>query len=290
MHTTATLNNLYESYAAGSMDKKNLEEAIFTMLKNDEQLSSGWNPEDFNDYVSWLYPRIRQAINNYNEEGSSFGTYVGAMLRLSAKEFRYRQMRNYTAESAAWVTQIPDMRTCEPEVEYIECDAKKSIQPEKMPLKLNNPRQLLILVLKCCGSISLDFAERISAYLEMPPDTLMGMFSQLKEMRKKRENEILRLRGKSNNLFCQYLYCDQLLRAMPEENCFTQRLREQREQKRKRLTVVRKRLSSLQPNPSNSQIAKLLGLSKSTVDSTLHTLKTRGFHFPKGGKGRHMLN
>ena len=290
MQYTVSLNDAYEEYASGLIGFDELEAAIFVTLKGNARLSFGWNPDDFSDYIAWLYPRIKSAIYNYRETGSSFEAYIYSMVRLTAREFRGIFMRHYTSESAAWITQIPDMFTCEPEVEYLENIAKGRGLPEREAPKLSNPRQLLILVLKCCSYISGDFTEKISAQLEINADDLLDMFENLREMREKRESRINGLREKANSLFCQCLFYDQTLRAMPEKSVFTQRLKEHREQSQKKLDIVRRKLSRLHTDPSNNQIAQVLGLSKGAVDSALHALKKRGFRLDPGDQSKHILN
>ena len=144
MSNTISLNDLYTNYMAGLLDRKKLEAAIFeTVRENVHDLCiPGWKKEDYDDFLSWLYFRICRAIGTYRETGASFETYIGALVRMTAKEYRVRLIRDYTEESAAWVTQIPDMYVCEHEPEYDE-------QVTETPVKLKNPRQVLILLLKC---------------------------------------------------------------------------------------------------------------------------------------------
>ena len=157
MHNTISLNDLYGNYKAGFLERKEFETAIIKTIR--EKLHCfrmpGWTREDCGDFISWFYLRISKAIDIYHENGSSFETYIGTMARLAAKEYRARQVRCYVAESAAWTTQAIDMYACENEVEYCE---KISVEEEK-PVKLRNPRQILILLLKCCNHVSIDFLE-----------------------------------------------------------------------------------------------------------------------------------
>jgi DNA-directed RNA polymerase specialized sigma24 family protein len=279
MQLVVSLNGLYSDYLAGLRDKKDIEEAIFKVLKSETRLLPGWNADDYRDYISWLYPRISRAINSYCETGSTFESYIYSLVRMTAKEYRAKLLRNYTAESAAWITQIPDMYAHEPEPEYFE-------DTGKITLKIGNPRQLLILVLKCCSYISPDFVEKISPIVGVQPDELVRMFNWLREQRKKRDHEINRLRELANFQFHRCLYYEQTLRAMPEENAFTKRMRERLERRRKGLANTRKKLAQLHSDPANCQIAELLGISKGAVDSTLYNMKTRGIQ----GLDKHILN
>jgi DNA-directed RNA polymerase specialized sigma subunit len=113
MQNIIKLSNLYEEYHAGLLEKKDLEGAIFKTIKEEFRFLPGLSYEDIDDFISWLYLRLKRAIDSYKDKGSSFEIYIRTLVRLAAKEFRYRQAHNYSAESAAWITQIPDMHTCE---------------------------------------------------------------------------------------------------------------------------------------------------------------------------------
>jgi len=280
MQPVVSLNSLYSDYAAGLRDKKDIEEAIFKALKDETRLLPGWNADDYRDYISWLYPRISRAISAYRETSSTFETYIFSLVHLTAKEYRVKLLRNYTSESAAWITQIPDMYASEPEPEYFEGNANKTLP------KINNPRQLLILVLKCCSYVSLDFVDKIAPILGMRTDELIEMFNWLKEQREKRDHEINRLRELANYQFYRCLYYEQTLRAMPEENAFTRRMKRRLERRRKGLAHTREKLARLHSDPANCQIAELLGISKGAVDSTLYSMKTRGIQ----GLDKNILN
>jgi len=274
MENSFSLNDLYARYSAGLMKKKELEGEIFKSIQDNVQRFGlvGWNKEDTDDYISSLYLRISRAINTYQETGSSFETYIGAMVRLTAKEFRTRKMRGYLEEDAAWITQLPDIYACEHELEYHE-----HMSPEtEAPIKLKNPRQLLILILKCCSHVSNDFLEKVSPQLGIESKTLGEMIGYLKEQRKKREMEIATLREKKNRQFYRCIFLEKKLQVLAMDSAAAQKFKKQLEMGRDRLSRIRKRLTRKRIEPSNFQIAKLLGISKGTVDSVLYNLRIRG--------------
>ena len=271
MQNTTSLNDLYADFSAGLLEKREFEEAILKVIEEDIQRLSGFDREDQGDYFSWLYPRISRAINTYRETGASFEAYIGSLVYLTAKEYRLRQLRSYIAESAAWITQIPDMCACENEPEYDECTV---LAPEK-PAKLKNSRQLLILILKCSSYVSADFLERVSPRLGMDPEVLNGMISCLKEQREKRESEINLLRESANCQFFRCVFYERTLQYLPHDSIAAKRLRGQYARGRNRLVKMRKRIEQQRPDPTNQQIAELLGIAKGTVDHTLFVLKTR---------------
>ena len=287
MKNTVSINDLYLNYSAGFLEKKDLEEAIFKSIKDDVHLLPGWSIDDYNDYVSWLYPRIDRAIVNYRDIGSGFEQYIGSVARMAAKEYRGRQIRDYTAESAAWITQIPDMYAAESDPEYTD---QSITEPEEILTEPFKPSQLLILVLKCCSYITDDFAERIAARLEIDQDELLRMFSELKEQREKREMVIVKLQESANKQFCRCIYYQQTLQFMTEKNIIYGRMKDKLDRGLVRLSNLRKRIARLHPDPSNQQIAKLLGISKGTVDSALHNLKLHALRYPDKNYSDIILN
>lgn len=273
-----SLNDLYADYSKGLLKKEKFEAAIFkTLQKNIHRFGViGWNKEESDDYISYLYLRINQAINTYKEIGSSFETYIKSMVRMTAKEFRARQARSYVKETAAWITQVPEMYVCENESEYNESVNEHIAEKAKNPAKFRNPRQLLILILKCCNHVSVDFLERIAPRLGIEPNVINEMIERLKKHREKRETEIIALRERVNRQFYRCILFEKRLQTLTENSHAVQQIKNQLEQERNRLNKSRRRLMRTRLDPSNAQIAKLLGLSKSTVDSTLHILKKRG--------------
>ena len=273
MQYTISLNKLYADYTAGLLKKNDFEAAFFKYLQenvNQFRLPE-WSREDCDDFISWLYLRLRQGITNYRETGASFETYIGAFAKLAVKEYRFRQIRDYIEESAAWVTQIPNMYACESEVEYCE---RISAEKEK-PLKLKNPRQILILILKCCNYVSAELLEKVSLSLNISPELLHKMVGHLKEQRIKRDKDFTALCDLAGHQLYRCILFEQSLRAMTDFGMDLERVEKKLEKGRKRLKKTRRRIAHSRLEPTNSQIAELLGISKGTVDSALYNLKAR---------------
>jgi DNA-directed RNA polymerase specialized sigma24 family protein len=278
MQNLFMLNGLYADYAAGLMSKKDFEGSIFKTIQENVHYFGliGWNREDSDDYISSLYPRISRAIDAYQETGSSFESYIGSMVRLTAKEYRSRQMRGYCEETAAWIAHIPEMYVCENEIEYDEQIAAKM----EGPIKLKNTRQLLILILKCSNHISADLLEKIAPKLGMEPGTLNEMVDHLKQLHEKRTMDIIALREKINSQFYRCILYEKKLQTLIPDSPLAQRLRGQLKTGRRRLEKTRVQLARSRLDPSNSQIAQLLGISKGTVDSVLYNLRAQGALYP----------
>jgi len=281
MQRAVSLNDLYADFSAGLLERGEFEGAVFRAISANTRCIPGFSREEHEDYISWLYPRIRNAISTYQETGSSFQTYIGAMVRMTAKEYRQRQASSFTAETTAWITQLPDLYVSESEPQYDERPAVA-----EQPARLRNPRQLLILVLKCCNYVSADFLERVSPRLGVTPAALSDMINRLKEQREKREREIGLLRERVNSQFFRCIYYERSLQNVAQDSVQALRFRERIERGRKRLGKMRERLARLRPDPSNCQIAEVLGISKGSVDAALHILKARW----NKAQNQHILN
>lgn len=271
MHHSASLNDLYAEFTAGSLEKSELEEAVFKMLGRKNHHFTHITREDYEDYISWLYPRISNAITAYRETGSSFQTYIVRTVHLTEKEYRLRLMRKNISETTAWGTQIHEMCANEHEPHY---DMIAEAFPGKTE-KVRNPRQMLILTLKCCNYISEDLLEKIAFKLKIEADVLRTMIERLKELRLKRERRIALLR---DSAACQFFRCvmnEKTLRILPENSIKAQKIKMRLERGRIRLRKMRARLARLRPDPSNAQVAEILGISKGTVDASLYALKSK---------------
>jgi DNA-directed RNA polymerase specialized sigma24 family protein len=278
MQISFTLNNLYADYMAGLLNKKDFEASIFKTIKENVHCFGlvGWNREDSDDYISSLYPRISRAIDAYQEAGSSFETYIGSMVRLTAKEYRSRQLHGYYEETAAWIAHLPEMYVCENEIEYDEQIAAGT----EASMIVKTPRQLLILILKCSNHVSADLLEKIAPRLGLEPDELNEMIDRLKQMHEKRTMDIATLHEKMNSRFYRCILYEKKLQTLMPDSAPAQRLRKKLKTGRNRLERTRRRLAHSRIDPSNSQIAQLLGLSKGTVDSVLYNLRLQGAAYP----------
>jgi len=278
MQNLLVLNDLYADYSAGLLNKKDFEGSIFRTIRENVHCFGlvGWNREDSDDYVSSLYPRISRAIDSYQEMGSSFESYIGSMVRLTAREYRSRKMRSYCEETAAWIAHIPEMYVCENEIEYNEQTAAE----RDGFIKMTTPRQLLILILKCSNHVSADLLEKVAPRLGIQPDVLNEMVNHLKRLHEKRAMDIIALREKMNNQFYRCILCEKKLQTLMPDSPLAQRLRRQLKTGRIRLEKTRQHLARSRLDPSNSQIAKLLGITKGTVDSVLYNLRLQGALFP----------
>lgn len=285
MQKTVSLNERYAQYREGLLEKKELEGLIFTSILEDGRRYHlrHWQQEDYGDFASWVYPRLSKAVDSYQNTGASFENFISAVIRLSAKEYRARMGERSRTEYAAWSVRLPDLFVRQYEPEYPEppepvklrpCgEAPSSTAPAADLRKI--PRQLLILILKCYCYMSDDFLDRLAPLAGIEKEYLKQMVDKLRALRLKRDEK---LRDMRERIYCQFYRCiiyEQKLAALPKNTTAFSRMRERLEGARLRLAAMRKRFAGIRPGATNRQIAEVIGLSKGTVDASLHALKFR---------------
>jgi RNA polymerase sigma factor (sigma-70 family) len=288
------LNWLYDQYTSGLLDKKKFEGLIFRAILEAPRHFNlyRWKQEDRDDFVSWLYPRISRAIDSYQDKGASFETYIGAIIRWSAKEYRSRKADHKIAEYASWMVRVPDMYTGQSRPEYTgdeplyETEVPTEVSseapseppteaPKEYSRLIRNPRQLLILILKCYYYVSDELLDRIAPMAGIEKEYLKEMVDKLRALRLSRDEMLHDMQERIYTQFYRCMVYERRLAAMPENSALIIKMRMRLEKARLRLAAMRKRFAGIRPDATNRQIAELIGISKGTVDCSLHALKAR---------------
>jgi hypothetical protein len=269
-----SLNELYNQFIQGLLEKKDFEGLIFeTLLAGFARFNIyNWKRDDCIDFLSWLYPRLSRAVTTYHDTGASFETYINSLVRWSAKEYRVRHVHRFAAEQAVWSARIPDMYVHFTEPDYLESGTAHTPRSEA---PVRNPRQLLILILKCYYSLSDDLIENLAPVVGVDKEKLKEMIDAIREERNKKDEEVRLMRERIHSQFYRCIIYEKRLKLIPEESGFFLRVKSQLEKARRRLEMMRNRLAKIRMEATNQQIADILGISKGTVDATFHALKLR---------------
>jgi hypothetical protein len=266
------LDSYLAQFYEGEVGKKELEGFIFEYILNNYQnfYLKDWKEDECVDFLCWLYPRLSRAVDNYRYEGASFTAYISTMVRLSAKEFRYREKEHRLIERTYWGAAAEDMFVRNPEPDYLS-----EFVPKTPFRSVTNPRQALILLLKSYSSISDDFIARAAPAIGMNKETLMQLIENLKAMRFEQDLEIRSLRER---IYGQYFRCksfEQRRNASSEGSPRYFVMQRRLERAEKRLKNMKKALKAIKSGASNRQVARILGVSKGTIDSNIHAVKYR---------------
>jgi len=272
------LNKIYDEFKAGYITRDELEGTVYEYLLNNQLKSSlaHWKNDEYEDFISWLYPRLHKAIDSYQETGSTFDIYIGTVMRLSAREYRVRRITKSVTEYSAWSVRVPELYVHEESQAYSFENRENQIQNttvEKHGRK--SPRQFLILILKCYYYVSDDFLERIAIHTGTKFEELRDMVAKLRNIRQKKDDELYLLKER---IYCQYYRCivyEKRLTYIPEDTVNHVRLKEKLLKARSRLEKMRLRAAKIRTDATNREIAEVIGISKGSVDASLHRLKTK---------------
>jgi hypothetical protein len=285
MQNFSSLNDLFRQYSRGSLEKRHFEELIFRSALGDYRryhLFDG-NREEYIDYLCWLYPRISRSIDNYRDTGASFDAYIGALIRYSVREYRSREADHRVTEYSAWKIHSSELSSRDRADTILAADTEEPEYGERpSAVLINNPRQVLILLLKSYYFVSDDFAARAAPVIGMDKETVKDLLDRLRKQRIERDEAIGNLQER---IHCQFYRCitfESRLRAMPADLACHARMKIRLERARLRLEAMKRRLAGTRTDATNRQISEILGVSKGTVDASLHALRTRWKRYQEG--------
>lgn len=284
MRKWPSLTELRKDYDYGKLDRKMLEGLIFQyLLDNYERyrLFRG-NRERWIEFVSWLYPRISRAVEYYRDNGSTFDTYINAIIKWSSKEYKSREAEHHTTEYACWKARAEELETRSPEPDYF--DDPEEEDSVLFPLELFTQRQILILFLKSYYFINDKFLDKVAEALEMEKIDLEQMVDRLHRIRAKKEE---RIHYHKEMIYSQYYRCiafqNRLSRALPGSARY-KKLKDYLERGRERFHSMKDRMNRIRLDATNKQIGELLGVPKGTIDSTLHNIREKWNIRPLAGR------
>lgn len=277
MSEQRTLNRFYDEFEAGLYDERELEAKIFKHILDEPYhfgLEHFRDRNECGDFLGWIYPRLSACIKKYVRDTATFETYINATLRFSTKEYLVKQYNFYESETNAWDEKSHDLFVEENEMKYgLPIKIEEEKEPENDNEKFNNARNLLILLLKSYYFLSPDIISDVASSTGLQEDEIYNMISQLRQMRRKSEARVNMLREYTYTQYFRYISNEKRLRSIDEEspryNDIKKRIRMQRE----RFHRTRKRLGRVKCGASNLQVAQVMGLPKSTVDSAIRLVR-----------------
>jgi len=273
-----TINDLYSEYLSGEISREDLEGLIYNyfIFNQEKTCLCHWKRDEYEDFISWFYPRLHKAIDCYHDTGSSFDAFTGRYLLVSSKEYRGRIASNTMTEYSAWMALLPDMYVREEPPVYIHNNVEYIINNLTTDNKgRKNTRRLLALVLKCYYYVSDNFAEKIANKIGVDKKELLEMLKKIRIIRQKKDDEIYLMKERINTQFIRCLIYEKKLLAIKENSNIFYKLTIMHKKARERLDRMRKRIKSIRIEATNKQVAQIIGISKGTVDASLHRLKIK---------------
>jgi len=273
-----SLNQLHSDFSEGRISRADFEGSIYNYLLNNQEKTclSHWERNIFEDYVSWFYHRLKKAIDSYHDIGASFEAFMSQFLLLSSREYRVRTTSDSITEYSAWCAQVPELYASEERPVYSHRNTGSVITQLIIDKKgRKNTRRLLALILKCYYYVSEDYAERIAPLIGVGKKELLDMLSKIRETRQERDDEIFRMKER---IHCQFYRCiiyERKLLVIEENTMLYGKYKLRLEKARQRLEKMRVRITKIRTEATNKQVADIIGISKGTVDASLHKLRQK---------------
>jgi hypothetical protein len=273
-----SLNKLFSDFTSGRISRADFEGSIYNYLVYNQEKTclSHWERDEYEDYVSWFYPRLQKAIDSYHDIGASFEAFMSRFLLISSREFRVRITTNSVTEYSAWCAQVPELYAREEAPVYSYENAKNVITQLAIDKKgRRNTRRILALIIKCYYYVSEDFAERIAPLIGVNKKELLDMLGKIRKTRQKRDDQIYRMKERIHSQFYRCMIYERKLLIVEENTGLYNKLKLRLVKARQRLERMRKRITKIRTDATNKQVADIIGTSKGTVDASLHKLKLK---------------
>jgi RNA polymerase sigma factor (sigma-70 family) len=272
MKNDILLSALYRDYQNGRIGRKVFEAKLMSEIaRRAPSMVRHGRKKDFPDFIAWLYPRIASAIGNYRDNGSSFDAYIASSVNSAYKEYQSRIRVHRMTEKTVLTFKEYEKHEENEAVCLAERDDEK--KPPFSPVQ--NPRQILVLLLKSYYFLSGDFISRVAPALGMDEENINMLVTELRELRTAREQEIHDLRERVYAQFYRCLSFQSHASSAPAGSALEKRYNSYLERGLKRLNAMRETLRTFHADASNQEIAKVLGVSKGTVDASLHKVRKR---------------
>jgi len=270
MSASSELNRMLWEYHQGWISREEMEGKLFMHIgKNPGRFSPvKLKKETWEDFVSWLYPRLHRAVDRYIDKGSSFDAYMLATVRLSVKEYELQKKEHRIIEKTLWTAKAEELAV-------FDADQPEYIEEPAVLSKVPNPRQALMLLLKSYYHLSDARMAQLAPALGLRKDELYRMVDELRTLRLQREENIHDLKERIHGQFYRCLAFEKRMKAAPYHSPHWHEMKRSLETARKRLASMRRRLQIMRLGASNEEVAKVMKIPKGTVDSNLYSVRQR---------------
>lgn len=264
------LNRLLREYQLGRLSREDLEGMLFMHIRENPAKFSPFRlkKDSWHDFISWLYPRLHRAVDQYTDRGSSFDAYILSTVRQTAKEYGLRSREHRMIERLWWNTKAVENAVADAEEpEYWDDDP--------VPAKVPNRRQVLMLLLKSYHHLSDLKIETLAPALGLKKEELHRMIDELRIIRLQREENINGLKERIHSQFYRCLSFEKRMKATTRYSAHWYKMKHSLEIARKRLASMRNRLQAMRIGATNKEVARVMRVSKGTVDKNLYEVRVK---------------
>jgi hypothetical protein len=262
---------LYRRYVDGNLSRHELEAGIFKHALDSPNGRYGLvfdNQGDRIDFLCWLYPSLRRAIDRYDSRLASFDAYIAVTLRYSFRYYKRRRWRRSVAEIDCWNARNDETYVCEPEIGYEAGDRMYA------GCSSDSQKHILLVLLKSFYYVSDSLVDKAAATIGMSPEALGGMVDMLRHLQLKKIERLQKLSGTAHCLYYRCLNYEKKLSEKSENTNFIRLISRRLDKGRRRLENIRKRLRAMRIEATNSELSEVMGIPKGTIDSRWALIKS----------------
>jgi DNA-directed RNA polymerase specialized sigma24 family protein len=234
----------------------------------------GWDEDACGDFYAHFQARLFRMLSRFKEQGKPFESYLCSVLSWELKNFARDRRKADRSWNTALRLEYPEEQAGI-EMEWEE--ARPDPLDERVAALFHNGadrRNLLSLCLKNLRHMTPERLSGLAALMQVADDTLDGYVTALRARMEPREKrlEAFRIRRNSAYSHAQLLEEELLEEADPGRRG---KIHERLAKAQKRMRTAMQRMSRIMLNPTNREIAEVLGVPKGTVDSGLFWLKKK---------------
>ncbi|WP_304224919.1 hypothetical protein [Gracilinema caldarium] len=273
MEVNPPMEQLLTGLKNGSLSQTDFEKrALSHLLHNPHRFSlKELAPHDRMDFICFYFPRFRKAVETYKDTGHSFDAYIHRSIQYALRDYRAEEQLKHKEETQIWY----QAEECSREIQ--EGATVQEIQEpydyEAPPLKIRNPKQVLLLTLKAYRYISPDFSRRIALSLGIEPEKLEHWINEIRIRRTQMDTQIDAVQAALQRCYIQKLRLDRQIQSHELDPFIKTKLEWRAAKNLRRLENLTERLNTMKKSASNQMVADVLKIPKGTVDANLHALK-----------------
>ncbi len=269
------MESLTEKVLAFQKSKDGLAELVAVLSPRIYQYPRqklGWDEDSCGDFYLFFQPRLVRLLSKFRDQGKPFENYLCSVLSWQLKNFARERRKS----ERGWSVSLR-LRIVDDEVREAEAFAGPDPADPRLPQVLreeSDRRNFLLLCLKCVRVLSEERIAGLSSLTGIPVETLFALVSALRARIGKKEQRLACFRERRNRAFA---LCRLLETELSEETDPVRReaLRERLSKAHRRMRTAMQRMARVMLNPTNREIAEVMGMPKGTVDSGLFWLKRK---------------
>ena len=251
------------------------------------------NEDMRSDFLLWLYPKLDDILEGYNPDRSIFPTYLRMSLLYTWKLFLRRNREQVTYASVAQDDQQRMVKTMLDEQDGLQTyelyaaspTPSYSVSPEKKQsiqstIKWERKRKdvytryFLLLLCKACFYIDEHLLQTVAKHLGISVRKVRLLLEEVKDSTDNRESMYREWEAKRDFYYVRYKSATLQLRKVDEDHASViRRLKNQQAYSYARWQRYLKYIKEYTRGPSNRELAKQLGISRTTINKDLAELK-----------------